>query len=51
MAIKQWQKLQRGTSMPLAKALVAYDMFALPEGDRDFDDVGIYRSSDCVRSS
>ena len=46
ITIKQWQKLQHGTSMPLAKALVAYDTFALREGDRDFDNVGVNLSRD-----
>lgn len=39
MAIEEWAKLQDGQDVPLERALAAFDMFILREGEGDFDDV------------
>lgn len=39
MAIEEWAKLRDGHEVPLERALAAFDMFILREGEGDFDDV------------
>ena len=39
MAIKEWAKFSNGDSVPLERALAAFDMFVVHEGDGDFHDV------------
>lgn len=43
MAIEEWAKLQDGQEVPLERALAAFDMFILREGEGDFDDVRWHR--------
>lgn len=39
MAIEEWVKLKDGQSVPLERALAAFDMLVLHEREGDFDDV------------
>jgi hypothetical protein len=39
MAIEEWVKLKAGKSVPLERALAAYDMLVLHDREGDFDDV------------
>ena len=41
MAIKEWAKLSNGGTVPLERALAAFDMFVVHERDGDFHDVCI----------
>ena len=40
MAIQEWVKLKDGVSVPLERALAAYDMLVLHDRNEDFNDVG-----------
>lgn len=39
MAIEEWVKLKDGSSVPLERALAAFDMFVLHNSEGDIDDV------------
>ena len=39
MAIREWAKLSNGDTVPLERALAAFDMFVMHKGDGDFHDV------------
>ena len=39
MAIREWAKLSNGDTVPLERALAAFDMFVVHERDGDFHDV------------
>ena len=39
MAIQEWAKLREGHSVPLERALAAYDMLVLHDREGDFDGV------------
>jgi len=39
-ALQEWAKFQKGVPTTLERALAAYDMFILHDGEGDFDFVG-----------
>ena len=39
MAIEQWMELRNGHELDLERALTAFDMFVLHDGEGDFNDV------------
>lgn len=39
IAIEEWVKLRDGSPVPLERALAAFDMFVLHDGEGDSDDV------------
>ena len=41
MAIREWVKVSNGDTVPLERALAAFDMFVVHERDGDFHDVCI----------
>ena len=50
MAIREWVKLSNGETVPLERALAAFDMFVVRERDGDFHDVCIQEIVICYDS-
>ena len=50
MAIKEWAKLSNGDTVPLERALAAFDMFVVHERDGDIHDVCIQEIVFCYDS-